>query len=317
MSLSNDGSPPADQSAPAAPASPPPADESVNLEALNQEPSDAAPLDGEVLEPAEDLDDLEYEPGKKYRVPKPVKDGWLRQADYTRKTQEVAEHRKALEAERQAFGQTAASVQQHIEAVADLRVVDRTLKEYENVDWERAWRENPVEAGAAQSRLAALERQRQTLVGTIQQGEQAGNRQTPGGNATVRTEYQGLEPPARRRNLPSRPRHWVHRRRTGVGTEPEGLSADAPGMARLKEIRTAALGFPRPTTGGGHRTSDDRLSRRQQSAPEVEPYRQGYSAGRVRASQEGPGSPLRLFPSNTSAVTAPDPSAAPGPPEGP
>jgi hypothetical protein len=173
MSLSNDGSPPADQSAPAAPASPPPADESVNLEALNQEPSDAAPLDGEVLEPAEDLDDLEYEPGKKYRVPKPVKDGWLRQADYTRKTQEVAEHRKALEAERQAFGQTAASVQQHIEAVADLRVVDRTLKEYENVDWERAWRENPVEAGAAQSRLAALERQRQTLVGTIQQGEQA------------------------------------------------------------------------------------------------------------------------------------------------
>ena len=176
MTLSTDGSPSADSTAPAQPASPAPApDETVNLEALAQEPVDA-PLDGEVLEP-EELEEFEYEPGKKHRAPKAVKDGWLRQADYTRKTQEVAEHRKALETERQSFSQQAEGMQRHIETVADLRALDRQLKEYENVDWERAWRENPVEAGAAQSRLQAMERQRQTLVGTIQQGEQARTRE--------------------------------------------------------------------------------------------------------------------------------------------
>ena len=176
MTLSTDGSPSADSTAPAQPASPAPApDETVNLEALAQEPVDA-PLDGEVLEP-EELEEFEYEPGKKHRAPKAVKDGWLRQADYTRKTQEVAEHRKALETDRQSFTQQAEGMQRHIETVADLRALDRQLKEYENVDWERAWRENPVEAGAAQSRLQAMERQRQTLVGTIQQGEQARTRE--------------------------------------------------------------------------------------------------------------------------------------------
>lgn len=42
------------------------------------------------------LEEIEHE-GKKHRVPKELKDAFLRQSDYTRKTQEVAEARKQVE----------------------------------------------------------------------------------------------------------------------------------------------------------------------------------------------------------------------------
>lgn len=46
-----------------------------------------------------DTDEVEYE-GQKFRVPKPLKDAVLRHADYTQKTQEVAQQRRTLEEER-------------------------------------------------------------------------------------------------------------------------------------------------------------------------------------------------------------------------
>jgi hypothetical protein len=174
MTLSTDGSPPADSTAPAAPASTEPADEPVNLEALSQEPVEAA---AEEVEAEEELDDLEYEPGKKLRVPKAVKEGWLRQADYTRKTQTAADERRALDTDRETFRQQAATVQQHIETVADLRSVDRQLQDYANVDWQTYWRQNPVEAGAAQAAFNALRDQKQSLVGKLQETEQARSRE--------------------------------------------------------------------------------------------------------------------------------------------
>lgn len=69
---------------------------------------DAAAVDdeGNPIEEEADEDDgteeVEWNDGKKYRVPRELKDGYLRQADYTRKTQEVAETRKHVEAARTA-----------------------------------------------------------------------------------------------------------------------------------------------------------------------------------------------------------------------
>ena len=51
----------------------------------------------EETEPEDDTDEVEFE-GKKYRVSKDIKDALLRQADYTRKTQELAEHRNQVSA---------------------------------------------------------------------------------------------------------------------------------------------------------------------------------------------------------------------------
>ena len=54
--------------------------------------TDDAPDD----EPDAELEEIEHD-GKKHKVPKELKDSFLRQQDYTRKTQEVAEARKTVE----------------------------------------------------------------------------------------------------------------------------------------------------------------------------------------------------------------------------
>lgn len=63
-----------------------------------------------------------------------VKLGYLRQADYTRKTQAVAEQRKAVDEERQYYGSALNSI---------LTAVGADVARFENVDWERAAAENP------------------------------------------------------------------------------------------------------------------------------------------------------------------------------
>lgn len=54
-----------------------------------EEPDDQAEAE------AEDAEDIEYE-GQTFRVPKVLKDAFLRNADYTQKTQEVAARRLSL-----------------------------------------------------------------------------------------------------------------------------------------------------------------------------------------------------------------------------
>lgn len=63
-----------------------------------------------------------------------VKLGYLRQADYTRKTQAVAEQRKVAEEERQYYASTLNGL---------LTAVGADIQRFEGVDWERAAAENP------------------------------------------------------------------------------------------------------------------------------------------------------------------------------
>lgn len=58
--------------------------------------------DEESAEPEEATVEIEYD-GKKVAVPKELKDAFLRQADYTTKTQQVAEERRRVAEERQIF----------------------------------------------------------------------------------------------------------------------------------------------------------------------------------------------------------------------
>ncbi len=79
-----------------------------------------------------------------------VKLGYLRQADYTRKTQAVAEQRKAAEDERQYFASSLNSI---------LTAVGADIQRFESVDWERAAAENPDQyrqAKAAYEQSSAL-----------------------------------------------------------------------------------------------------------------------------------------------------------------
>lgn len=88
-----------------------PEDEQLAAEAEQDEPA---------AEPEDDLEEVEHD-GKKYRIPKAVKPALMFQSDYTKKTQALAEqrkafdeHEKAVQAERQYYANQLAQLTQHL-----------------------------------------------------------------------------------------------------------------------------------------------------------------------------------------------------------
>ena len=110
--------------------------------------------------------------GKKYAIPAALKDKFLMQQDYARKTQEVAELRKAAEHERAAIRQAVEADEQASELKSDLRTVDKALKQFENVDWGRFAAEAPAQAQAAMMQYQQLQMQRQQLADGLTKHEQ-------------------------------------------------------------------------------------------------------------------------------------------------
>ena len=107
-------------------------------ETSDYENGDEQPLEGQADDP--DQEEVELN-GKKYRVPKDVAPHLMMQADYTRKTQEVAEYRKAVEAQRAEIQREAEINQSMIDDIAQARAVETRLQALQRVDWNQV----PVE----------------------------------------------------------------------------------------------------------------------------------------------------------------------------
>jgi hypothetical protein len=125
--------------------------------------------------PEDDGEEVDYE-GRKYRVPKELKDAFLRQSDYTRKTQEIAEQRRTLEAAQAQAAQHAQALQDDFQGRVQLHVLDQQLEQYAKIseaEWAQLWNTEPQRAGALTSQYQRLQAQRQTLVGELQQKAQA------------------------------------------------------------------------------------------------------------------------------------------------
>lgn len=114
----------------------------------------------------DELDEVDYE-GKQYKVPKELKDALLRQADYTRKTQEVAQQRQAVEQQRQQAEQAIQLVSQFQKEYAELSAIDSQLDKLSKLDWNAAINENPVEAMKLQARFNELRMAKDTLTSNI------------------------------------------------------------------------------------------------------------------------------------------------------
>lgn len=116
---------PAEQQA--APQDDQPSDEQPTSEA--QENADAP------AEPA--FEEIEYD-GKRYEVPRELKDAILRQDDYTRKTQEVAQRAREIELRSKAI-ELAESQNKFAEAVrsevSELAQIDAQLGQFKHIDW--------------------------------------------------------------------------------------------------------------------------------------------------------------------------------------
>jgi hypothetical protein len=125
---------------------------------------DGNPIETEPDEDEEvELDDL------KIKVPKDaaqkVREAMLRQADYTKKTQEVAELRKALEADRSNLRETSDA---ELGAAAQATAIAQQLAAYQRVDW-GAWNDSdPFEAQKAFMQFQQLKDAQQNALGQLQ-----------------------------------------------------------------------------------------------------------------------------------------------------
>lgn len=128
------------------------APEAQPVEAEAEQPTEEATEDDPVVTVKIDGKDVEVKLSE-------LKNGYQRQADYTRKTMEVSEQRKAAEAEtakarqeREAYAQNLNRLQAQLEA---------TLQETQQVDWEKLLESDPVEylkqQHLAQARQAKLQ----------------------------------------------------------------------------------------------------------------------------------------------------------------
>lgn len=108
---------------------------------------DAARLDEEsaALTPEDDLFELEVD-GAVHSLPGALRGAFLRQADYTRKTQELAEHRRAVEAERHALSGERRAYRGASGDRATLQALDAQLEAFEDVDWDGLAEADPVRA---------------------------------------------------------------------------------------------------------------------------------------------------------------------------
>src|SRR5262249_45661191 len=123
--------------------------------------TDAEQLEGDA-EVEEELDDLEHE-GKQYRIPKVLKGGFMMQADYTRKTQELAEARRGFDGERETFSKDMEARRQSEKDIGRIAVMDELLTQYQSVNWQELRMTNPEQAQSAFQDYSLLRDQRDKL----------------------------------------------------------------------------------------------------------------------------------------------------------
>lgn len=134
----------------------------------DQSSDDAPDLDTQGTDP--EFEEVEYE-GKRYALPKELKDAILRQSDYTRKTQELAQQREQSTAEIAAEKARIEADRANFQAAARLVALDDRLQQFANVDWQAFSQSDPVAAQQQFFQYQQLKDARGGLVAQIQQHE--------------------------------------------------------------------------------------------------------------------------------------------------
>lgn len=127
---------------------------------------DGEPIEAEP-EPEEETTEI-VKDGKAYKVPAALKDEILMHADYTRKTQEVAELRKSVEATLQQVQQVTQLEQQ---AAIAIGTIDAQIADFNTIDWD-AWEDtDPIAAQRAWRQFGQLKESRGAAINQYQQAQ--------------------------------------------------------------------------------------------------------------------------------------------------
>lgn len=142
---------------------------------------DGNPIEPEAADGSSEDEEIELDDGLKLKVPKTaaekireLKEGSLRHADYTRKTQAIAERARILDAVQQ-------STQEEFDTYAQAKAVEGRLGEYQRLsepDWRRWEMEDPEAAQSGFREFTLLKDAHQRAMGRLAQLHQQRNFQT-------------------------------------------------------------------------------------------------------------------------------------------
>lgn len=145
-------------------------DQEDQLEVDEEQEDDQPEVDSQ----EEDLVEADFD-GEIYKVPSKIKDALLRQSDYTKKTQEVAEMRRSIEQQQESFQKDVQAQQQFFKEYIELGMIDRQLQEieedYQAPEWERILQESPAEAMRIQNEERKLQSLHQQKFNQLRQKE--------------------------------------------------------------------------------------------------------------------------------------------------
>ena len=122
--------------------------------------------------------------------------------DYTAKTQELAEQRRAIEQQAQLLQQQYQYQQATMEQTAKVYAMDSQLQNYQNVNWDAWMDQDPVEASKGWQKFQMLKSQRDEVANQIQQtqtkaqleSQQRLYKQMQDGSAQLAREIKGWSP---------------------------------------------------------------------------------------------------------------------------
>lgn len=129
---------------------------------------DFAPLETEAQEepsPYEDLEEVSHN-GETFTIPRALKPALMMQADYTRKTQELAQQRRSWEAQR---AEQAEALSTNFAERARLVAIDDSLEHLETLDWQALEAADPHEAQALWAQYQALAQARGEVAAALEQ----------------------------------------------------------------------------------------------------------------------------------------------------
>jgi hypothetical protein len=141
-------------------------------------PVDAEPaLDPNAAEAIAEMFDLEHD-GQTYQVPAALKESFMKNADYTQKTQTFASERKQIEDGLKAEFENVQRQRGYVEQMATGKMLEARLSQYENIDWAGWAAQDPAAAQKHQVIANDLRSQYQNVQQQIADGMQAEQNQT-------------------------------------------------------------------------------------------------------------------------------------------
>lgn len=145
--------------------------EGVEAEALPESPDtelDQPETEGEEVAEEPEVEEVEIErAGRKYRIPKEVEAELLMHGDYTRKTQSLAEERRQIAAQAEAWQAEKAAEEAAFQERVKLSQVQEAVKQYEALDWQSFHAQNAEEAQRQFMQYTMLKGKAQELEQTV------------------------------------------------------------------------------------------------------------------------------------------------------